>query len=1052
MRQFLQLSMFLLLAAGIATMSSSATTSKDLHRVEFNRDIRPVIQKCFACHGPDAGARMMGLRLDQRDGAVTKLSDGKFAIVPGHPEESALIDRVFSKDPNMIMPPTGSNKFLSDDEKNLLKQWIKEGAEYKEHWGFVLPTRYSLPAVQRKDWPKNAIDYFILANLEDNQLSPSPEADKRTLIRRVTMDLIGLPPTLEEINNFLADKSPNAYEKVVDRLLASPRYGERMAMDWMDYSRYADSNGFQSDWERYQWRWRDWVIDAFNNNMPYDEFAKEQIAGDLYPHPTEGERLATGFNRNHRINTEGGVIPEEWRVENVIDRVQTTSETFLGLTAGCARCHDHKYDPISQKDFYSLCAYFNNVSETGSGVEMPVNHPPTMQAPTVEQAKDANDLKVKLIDLNSDLDDKLALNAGVGANWKPSKTAAPLASLSNGLVARYQLGNQPMLIAGKGPQPKAVGNVSGDIGRYTGSITSNDKAYVELGNVGDFDTHDKFSYGAWVNPANPGPGAAMARMDSNHDYVGWDLNFDSSRPVVHIISHWSDNALKVISKKSIPLNEWSYVFVTYDGSATPDGIKIYINGDAVEHTTEVNMLKGSIRNKVGATVGRRTGDSNFQGKIDDPVIYNRVVTPQEVANLADVSPAIPIVSISPEKRTAGQKQILDRYALRDTDPKFLAMDQERVKLQHDYEKLENDIPTAMIMDEGHPREAHVLIRGEYDHPGVKVTPGIPAALGALPKGAPNNRLGLAEWIASSTNPLTARVAVNRMWARLFGTGICSSLDDFGTRAEFPSHPELLDWLATEFVRLKWDQKAMWKELVMSATYRQSSIINPAAYKIDPGNRLLAHGPRFRLTGEAIRDQALLDGGLLVEKIGGPGVYPYMPAGIWDETNNYGNMRNYMHAKDSGLYRRSLYTIWKRTAAPPDMTVFDVPSREVCLIMRARTDTPMQALTLMNDVTFVEASRALAMRMLREGGSTEDSQIAFGFNVVLSRLPSAQELGILKAGLKKRLAMYKKDESAAKKLITEGDLKNDPKYDPAVIAAYTLTASTLFNLDEAVTKQ
>jgi hypothetical protein len=1049
-RTTLSVAALLAFAIGVAAMAAPGAKGRDAKKIEFNRDVRPIIFKCYACHGPDAGARMMDLRLDQRSGAIGKLADGKFAIVPGHPEQSELIKRVFAKDPGELMPPPSSNKFVSDEEKQTLLEWIKEGAEYKEHWAFVPPVRSPLPKVEDASWAKTPIDTFIEAKLEENHLKHSPEADRRTLIRRVYLDLIGLPPTPDEVDAFVMDRSPNAYEKVVDHLLASPRYGERMAMDWMDYSRYADSNGFQSDWERFQWRWRDWVINAFNNNMPYNEFALQQIAGDLIPHATEDERLATGFNRNHRINTEGGVIAEEWRIENVIDRVATTSETFLGLTAGCARCHDHKYDPITQKDFYSLCAYFNNVSETGSGVEMPVNHPPTMEAPLPDQERQLLTIRDQLSTLKSDTGDMLALQGDPPADWKPAGQVE-MGSLGEGLVASYKLGNDSTVEGGDAPKPKATGNLHGAIGRDTGSVTVGNDSFLDLGDIGDFEKTDSFSYGAWIYPTS-GNGSLISRMDEGSDFRGWDIMFDSGRPLVHLIHHWSDDAVKVLSTETVPTNQWSHVFVTYDGSSKSTGIKIYINGKLTEHTVEVDALKGSIRNKVSAKLGRRTNGTILEGQIDNARLYHRALTADEVAHLADVSPAIPILAKPAASRTLEERNELRRIYARETNAKFKTLDDERTAKQAEYDKLEAAIPTVMIMDDAQPRKAHVLVRGLYDHLGDEVQPAIPAALGKLPEGAPNNRLGFAEWMVSEKNPLFARVTVNRMWARLFGTGICATVDDFGTRAEFPSHPELLDWLATEFIRLKYDQKAMWKELVTSAVYRQSSEVTPAMLKVDPGNRLLEHGPRFRLPGEVIRDQALQFGGLLKEKIGGPSVYPYQPAGIWDETNNYGNMRNYKHAKDSGLYRRSLYTIWKRTAAPPNMTLFDVPSREVCVIVRARTDTPMQALTLENDVTYVEAARALAIKMLEEGGPTPDQKLRMGFYTVLDRLPTPDELAILRNGLMKRFELYRENPHMAKSLISQGDLKNDPKLPPADVAAYTIAASTMLNLDETVTKE
>jgi hypothetical protein len=1039
--------LFTCLGAFVAGISAIPATPRK--KIDYNRDIRPIIDKCLTCHGHDPKAIMAGLRLDIRDGAIKKLADGKFAIVPGHPEQSELITRINSTDPDEKMPPPSSNKVISAEDKALLKLWIEEGAEYKPHWAFVAPVRPPLPAVKLKTWPRNGIDNFILDKLEESGLKPSPEADRRTLIRRVSLDLTGIPPTPQEIDAFLKDKSPKAYEKVVDRLLASPRYGERMAMEWLDYARYADSNGYQADWERFQWRWRDWVIDAFNQGMPYDQFTIKQIAGDLLPNATLNDKLATGFNRNHRINTEGGVIAEEWRVENVIDRVETTSYTWLGLTSGCARCHDHKYDPISQKEFYSLFAYFNNVPESGTGVEAPVNHPPVMKAPYPEQDRLMREYTSHLVALDAQLKDKLQANIAASSAWKVNPGNLPVI---DGKVAEYKLGRSPSLVSGEGPAPRAVGEVGEDPGQFTGAVTTSDKGYIDLGTVADFDTSQPFTYSLWINPDN-GNGSPLSRMDAPNAYRGWDLFLQNNRPAFHFISKWPEDALKVVSQGTVPSKKWSYVTVTYDGTAKPTSVHIYIDGKDTRLDTEANALKGSTRTKVSTKVGRRTAGETFSGKVEDLTFFNRALTKDEAKRLAENNVAAGVLAIAPEKRSKAQTELLAQLWSRSNDPSYRQLDDDRQATLKKKEQLDGQISSVMIMEEmSKPRDCYVLIRGQYDHRGDPVTMSLPKFLPSLPKGAPNNRLGLAEWLVDPSNPLTARVTVNRMWERLFGTGIVETSEDFGTRASFPSHPELLDWLATEFIRLKWNQKALWKELVMSSTYRQSSDATAELLRKDPTNRLLARGPRFRLTAEVLRDQAMFFGNLLTEKIGGPSVRPYQPDGVWDDLNVYGNLRNYKHDMGDNLHRRSLYTLWKRTAAPPTMTLFDMPSRETCRMRRPRTDTPLQALDMLNDVTYVEASRALALRMLKEGGSTLESRLKFAYQVVLARNPSTEEAAILSSGFAKRLAHYQSDKADAMKLIKEGDLKNPPNLDPAVLAAYTLTASTILNLDEAITKE
>lgn len=1034
-----------------AVMPISKGSTPPPKKIEFNRDIRPILaEKCLACHGHDPKALRAGLDLNQRETAVSKLHDGHIAIVPNHPETSELVDRI-NAEPEDRMPPVSTNKTLTEEERNLLTEWIREGAEYKPHWGFVAPSRPPVPEVHAKNWARNSIDNYILAKLEEKGLHPSKEASKETLLRRLSLDIIGLPPTPAEVDAFIADRSPKAYEKAVDRLLASPRYGERMAMDWLDYARYADSNGYQADYERYQWRWRDWVIDAFNKNMPYDKFTVDQIAGDLEPHATLDQRIATGFNRNHRINTEGGVIPEEWRVETVIDRTETTSTVWLGLTAGCARCHDHKYDPISQKEFYQLGAYFNNVPETGSGEERPVNHPPFIQAPLPDQLKKQQELQSRLTALSAKTQNMLAANVNKTAGWVPAGSSMP-ESLEKSLGLRYEFDRDgSKVVAGKGPKPVDKDKVSYEFGRSTGAVNVS-AGYVDLGDVMDFDEHKPFSVAVWLSPNDPN-GTPVGRMDSAHDYRGWDLYLTDGKPTVHLISKSPTDAIRFVAKKAIPLKQWSHVVVTYDGSLKGAGINVYINGDPIPGDAEVDVLKGSIHTTVSAKIGRRTDSEGYSGLLDDLQVYDRVIAPSEVAPLAKSSPAAMLVKIDPKKRTASQKDLIVYYWSREKDPAFMTVDDAKRAVKKDLDHLNEKIPTVMVMDEmKKPRKAYVLIRGQYDKHGDVITPAVPSALPPLPKGAPNNRLGLAEWIVSPQNPLTARVEVNRLWERFFGTGIVATTSDFGTRSEFPSHPELLDWLAVDFRENGWDLKRTIKQIVMSSTYRQSSQVTPDLLAADPSNRYLARGPRFRLPAEVIRDQALFSAGLLKESIGGPSVRPYQPDGVWDETNVYGNLRNYKHNIGDALYRRSLYTIWKRTAAPPDMTLFDAPSREICRVQRSRTDTPLQALVLMNDVTFLEASRVLAEKAMLLGGKSTEARLSYIFRKVLSRNPSSEEVKLLKAGYERKLAHFRSAKEDAQKLVIQGDAPRKFFLDSAELATYTLLASTVMNLDETITKE
>jgi hypothetical protein len=783
-----------------ATFAASAQggdpSSKRTTKLDFARDIRPILSNhCGACHGPDEKTREAGLRFDLRESAIAKLKSGKTAIVPGDSAASALIARIHAKKESQRMPPPESKKPLSEAQKQLLKRWIEEGAEYKDHWAFITPRRPIVPAVSDKKWVRNPIDAFILARLEEASMKPAPEASKEALLRRASFDLTGLPPTLEELDVFLNDQAPDAYEKAVDRLLASPRYAERMALPWLDAARYADTNGYNNDEERFMWPWRDWVIDAFRTNMPYDRFIVEQLAGDLLPKPTLQQRIATGFNRNHVLTTEGGIFEEEYRVEYVADRVHTTATAFLGLSMQCARCHDHKYDPISQKEYYQFFAFFNNVND-------------------------------KVVNYNKG-----------GAN-------------------------DPFLRVG-----------------------------------------------------TPEDQAQLAQIDKRR--------------------------------------------------------------------AELNVL---LKKKGAAT------DAD---------------TPKHKKELADLD----------QKKAA----------------------------------LEKISPPVMVMAElTPPRQTYLLKRGQYDQRGDNVDPGVPAMLPKLPRDAPANRLGLAQWLVDPANPLTARVAVNRWWAMHFGTGIVETVEDFGLQGELPSHPELLDWLAAEFIKSGWNVKAMQKLMVTSATYRQSSRVTKELLERDPKNRLLARAPRLRLPAETIRDNALAVSGLLKEKIGGPSVKPYQPAGLWEDVSVERRYK-YVADKGDGLYRRSMYTFWRRTCPPPSMTLFDAPDRETCFFRRARTNTPLHALVLLNDPIYLEAARKLAERAMQKE-KTPQARLALAYRLALARTPTEKEQTILLGMYQESSTKFGKDAAAARKLLSVGESPRDAKLNEAELAAWTTVMNVVLNLDEAITKQ
>jgi hypothetical protein len=1022
--------------------------------IEFNRDIRPILaDQCFTCHGPDKAKRKADLRLDTREGAFADLG-GYRALVPGNLDKSELYRRITAADKEDRMPPVRSGRRLTRRQIALFKRWIEQGARWQKHWAFLPPRRLTPPQAQNTRWVRNPIDNFILDRLRREELSPSPEADRIALLRRVTLDLTGLPPTPAEVDAFLADRSPAAYERVVDRLLASPRYGERLAVRWLDAARYADTNGYQTDGERTMWRWRDWVIEAYNRNLPFDQFTGEQLAGDLLRHPTLEQRIATGFNRNHRGNAEGGIIPEEYAVEYVVDRVETTATVWLGLTLGCARCHDHKYDPIKQEEFYRVFAFFNNVPERGKAIKFG-NSPPMIKTPTRDQQEALQKLECRLASARACFRKLASRLAEAQARWEKNLPgdAALDWSVIEGLLAHYPLDGNTAEARGKLKPGKFQGGTAAFVpGRIGKAAAFDGKRWINAGNVADFGFEDKFTFSAWIFPkGKTAGGILLSRMDQDADSEGYHLLLKGGKLQVNLVKRWLDDALRVETVKKLEPGRWQHLAVTYDGSRVANGIKVYVNGRSVKFKVHLDDLNQSFQTAQPLRIGTGGGrDNGFRGALDDLRIYGRALAAAEVKILAVSDSISQIVAIPAGRRNPFQSHKLREYFLAQQAPLPIRQEYRQIKtLGKQKARLLESFPTTMIMEEmATPRKTHVLIRGQYDKAGKRVYPGVPASLPPLPGRRNLNRLDLARWLVARSNPLTARVAVNRFWQMYFGTGLVKTAEDFGSQGEWPSHPELLDWLATEFMRTGWDVKALQRTIVLSATYRQSSKATPALLRKDPENRLLARGPRFRLSAEMIRDQALAASGLLVERLGGPSVKPYQPRGLWRE------LTDAVYVQDHGrkLYRRSLYTFWKRTVAPPSMITFDAAGREACTVRKARTNTPLQALTLMNDVAFVEAARVLAQRVLTEGGKTLESRLTLAFRLVTARPPHPPEMKILRAGLDRHLAHYRKDRKAALKLIKAGEFPRDPKLDVAELAAYTAVASVLLNLDEVIVKE
>jgi mono/diheme cytochrome c family protein len=1065
-----------IIAASYLSFGDAAEPSPQT--VEFNRDIRPILSDtCFTCHGPDKARRKADLRLDTEEGAFADLGNAR-VIAPGNLAKSAVYERITSKIEKQRMPPASSARQLTERQIQLIARWIQQGAKWQKHWAFIPPQCHVLPPVKSIHWPRNAIDFFILERLEREGLTPSPEADKTTLIRRVTLDLTGLPPTPAEVDVFLADSSPDAYEKVVDRLLASPRYGERMAARWLDAARYADTNGYQSDGERTMWRWRDWVIDAFNKNMPFNQFTIEQLAGDLLPNATLEQKIATGFNRNHRGNAEGGIIPEEYAVEYVADRVETTATVWMGLTLTCSRCHDHKYDPIKQKEFYQLFAFFNNVPERGKAIKYG-NSPPLIKAPTPEQQETLAKLEAELLAAEKHYDGLHPRIVAAQAEWEKSLKPSPPIHWTppHHMTAHFPLDNNVGNIANGEPKPgKFVDGEPAYVpGRIGQAADFDGKRFIDVGNVGNFTFYDKFTLSAWIYPRGPKGGTILSRMKDTARADGYSVRLEGGKIHVNLVKRWLDDAARVETDRARPSDRWYHVLVTYDGSRIADGIKVYIDGQPEKLKVLLDDLNQSFNTSEPFRIGAGGGpEYRFHGAIDEVRVYNDSLSGEDAKVIANTDAITDIAALAAEKRAPVQATKIQRYFLEKHAPGPIREARQRVlSLSRQRQQLMESLPTTMVMEEmKQPRDTFLLIRGEYDKRGDKVGPGVPAVLNPLPKpslpgaGLGLNRLDFARWLVDPAHPLTARVAVNRYWQSYFGTGLVKTIEDFGVQGEWPSHPELLDWLATEFSSpslqpspttregaRSWDIKALQRLIVTSATYRQSSHVTKILFERDPENRMLARGPRFRLSAEAIRDQALAVSGLFAERIGGPSVKPYQPAGLWGELGS-GDMLygDYHHDKGSNLYRRGLYTFWKRTVPAPSMMTFDAAGREMCVVRETRTNTPLQALNLMNDVTFVEAARVLAQRIMMEAGLTPAERLTLAFRLATARPPRPTELQVLVNGLQQHMSEYRKNPKSAMKLVSMGEYPRNEKLDVAEVAAYTAVAGLILNLDETITKE
>lgn len=1036
----------------------STTVAVAAEPLQFNRDVRPIlVDMCFACHGADSAARKADLRLDQRDAAIASK-----AIIPGDIAQSEMIRRILSSDDDEVMPPASTKKTLTAKQKEILQRWVKEGAEYQPHWSFIAPTRGELPAVTNAGWVRNPIDRFTLARLEAEGLAPAPEADKRTLARRLSLDLTGLPPSPELVENFVDDTSADAYEKLVDTLMKSPQWGEHRARYWLDAARYADTHGIHFDNFREVWAYRDWVINAYNQNMPFDQFTIEQLAGDLLPEATLEQKIASGFNRCNITTSEGGTIPEEYYVLYTRDRTETMSLVWMGLTTGCAVCHDHKFDPVSQKEFYSLAAFFNNTTQNAMDGNVK-DTPPIIVVPAAADRDrfgkmDGLIAAAKTVVEQRKQSGRTEFDAWL-AGLKPDTATVSLPE--SGLQFRLPLdeGQGDTLkyfVLGETRETKLTKPVEWKPGQ-TGAkaIQLNQGGPAEFPMVGDFDKDQPFSCGAWVQlPANDGAGAIVARMDDGNDYRGWDLWVEGRRIGTHIIHKWQDDALKVVSKNQVKANEWAHVLVTYDGSMKAAGAKVYINGELQPTNVQADGLKNTTKTTVPFKLGQRHNTSPLPGvTINDVRVYDRALTDAEVAALAKTSRYAALLAKAADQRTDDENNELYQWWLTTKDQPYQTAVTEVQKLERELADIKSRGTIAHIMNEKtDPAMAFVLFRGEYDKRRDQVAPETPAALPAFPKEAPRNRLGLAKWLLDPRHPLTARVTVNRSWQELFGQGLVRTAGDFGIAGELPSHPELLDWLAIEFREKNWDLKQFYKLLVTSATYRQSAITTKDKLEKDPSNRLLSRGPRFRMDAEMVRDYALAASGLLVPKIGGPSVKPYQPDGVWEAVAMLGsNTRDYRADKGENLYRRSMYTFWKRSAPPASMDIFNAPAREVCTVRRERTNTPLQALVTLNDPQMVEAAKSLAQKTIKDAKPTNTDRIDFLARRLISRPLRAEEQAIVQQSLADLVGYYSAHPDDARQLLGVGEMAIDASMNAPELAAWTMLTNELMNLDELLNK-
>ncbi|MEM8567765.1 MAG: DUF1553 domain-containing protein [Bacteroidota bacterium] len=1040
-------------------------------QLDFNVHVKPILSdKCYLCHGPDKANQKAGLQLDVAEAAFAPLpeSSGKYAIVPGILAKSEVFHRILASDEEVIMPPPESNLTLTEREKAILIKWIEEGAEYKPHWSLIKPEKVIPPKtdqIENKKWIKNPIDQFISERLEQEGVQPSPEANKELLLRRLSLDLTGLPPTLKELKNFLNDNSLDAYEKQVDRLLASPHYGEKMTMDWMDVARYADTHGYSVDRFRDMSPWRDWVIKSFNENLSYDKFATWQLAGDLLPNPTKEQVLATGFNRLHPQNMEGGIVQEEFRVEYVLDRVNTAGQAFMAMTLACSRCHDHKFDPISQKDYFQLSSFFNNINEAGQ-----ISWDDAMPVPTMLWTDEKKEVLLKM--LENDIKEKESGKEELAEKekrafetWLSNKRYH---SISNepypiGILAHFDFDNKHLVnklnLKEKGKMQRVASEKEVPVftkGKTKEGLQLDGDAWFDCANIGVFKRSKPFSVGIQVNiPKEITDGVIFHKGSGTalYNLRGFHLALKDNKLELLMAHTAPDNAI-IEYTVDIPRDQWVQLTLTYDGSSKAKGLKVFVNGK--ERQTEVlvdNLYKEiifdkkSIGGQPGIQVGARWRGQGIGGaSVDDIIIFDRELTPIEISMISDRMVVEELISKSSTELSNQEIENLQAYYLSNYSKAYQSSLLQIEKSRTAYTDSMENVQEVMVMKENSkPRKTYLLERGLYDAHGEEVFPGTPESIMSMPEDFPKNRLGLAKWLTHPDHPLMARVTVNRYWQNFFGRGLVRTSNDFGNQGELPSHPELLDWLAVTFRESGWNVKALNKLIVMSATYRQSSVVSNELKEKDPDNILLARGPQGRLSSEMLRDNALLASELLNKTIGGKSVKPYQPEGLWAMTGE-----KYIQDTGKKLYRRSLYTLWKRTAPHPTLATFDQPERSECTVNRQKTNTPLQSLVLLNDPTFIEAARVIGESITQKGNSKD--AITEAYRKLTARSPSNEELNLLLIAQTDEYQKFKADPLRKKGWLSTGEYEVESSLDQDMVAANAVLASIIINSDAFITRR